>query len=59
LEKLQEIVEDIAKNQTLMMNRIINLERAQQQAPRPPFKGQQIYCGKTPNGGKNSTTFLR
>jgi hypothetical protein len=40
LAKLQLIVDDMVKTQELMMNRIVNLERAQQQAPRVPYKGQ-------------------
>jgi hypothetical protein len=40
LEKLQLTVDVMVKNQELMMNRIFNLERAQQQAPRPPYKGK-------------------
>jgi hypothetical protein len=37
---------DLERNQTLMMNRITNLERAQQQAPKPPFKGQPQNPGQ-------------
>jgi hypothetical protein len=40
LEKLQLIVDGMVKTQELMMNRIFNLERSQQQAPRPPYKGK-------------------
>jgi hypothetical protein len=40
LEKLQLIVDGMVKTQELMMNRIVNLERTQQQAPRVPYKGQ-------------------
>jgi hypothetical protein len=40
LVKLQGTVESIVKNQELMMNRIVNLERSQQQAPRLPYKGK-------------------
>jgi hypothetical protein len=40
LEKLQLTVDGMVKTQELMMNRIVNLERAQQQAPRVPYKGQ-------------------
>jgi hypothetical protein len=36
----QLIVDGMVKNQELMMNRIVNLERTQQQAPRVPYKGQ-------------------
>jgi hypothetical protein len=36
----------MARNQTLMIIRIINLERAQQHAPRPPFKGQPQKLGQ-------------
>jgi hypothetical protein len=38
--QLEEIVNDLTKNQTLMMNKISNLERVQKQAPKPPFRGQ-------------------
>jgi hypothetical protein len=40
LEKLQLNVDGMVKTQYLMMNRIINLERAQQQAPKVPYKGK-------------------
>ena len=40
LERLEETVDGIKINQTSIMNIISNLERAQQQAPRSPFKGQ-------------------
>jgi len=40
LAKLQLTVDGMVKTQELMMNRIVNLERAQQQAPRPPYKGK-------------------
>ena len=40
LEKLQTTVDGMVKTQELMMNRIVNLERAQHQAPRVPYKGQ-------------------
>jgi hypothetical protein len=40
LEKLQLTVDGMVKTQELMMNRIVNLERAQQQAPRVPYKGK-------------------
>jgi hypothetical protein len=40
LEKLQLTVDGMVKTQELMMNRIVNLERAQQQAPRAPYKGK-------------------
>jgi hypothetical protein len=40
LATLQLTVDGMVKTQELMMNRIVNLERAQQQAPRPPYKGQ-------------------
>jgi hypothetical protein len=40
LEKLQLIVDGMVKTQDLMMNRIVNLERGQQQAPIPPYKGK-------------------
>jgi hypothetical protein len=40
LEKLQLTVDGMVKTQELMMNRIVNLERTQQQAPRVPYKGQ-------------------
>jgi hypothetical protein len=39
LEKLQLTVDGMVKTQELMINRIVNLERAQKQAPRPPYKG--------------------
>jgi len=38
-KRLEEAINDLTKNQTLMMNRITNLKR-EQQAPKPPFKGQ-------------------
>jgi hypothetical protein len=40
LEKLQETMDGMERNQTFMMNRNVNLERAQNQDPMPPFKGQ-------------------
>jgi hypothetical protein len=40
MEKLQATMDGMIKNQELMMNRIVNLERAQNQAPRVPYKGQ-------------------
>ena len=40
LAKLQLTVDGMVKTQELMMNRIFNLERTQQQAPRDPYKGQ-------------------
>jgi hypothetical protein len=40
LAKLQMTMDGMMKNQELMMNRIVNLERAQSQAPRVPYKGQ-------------------
>ena len=40
LTKLQMTVYGMVKTQELMMNRIVNLERTQQQAPRVPYKGQ-------------------
>jgi hypothetical protein len=40
LANLQLTVVGIVKTQELMMNRIVNLERSQQQAPRFPYKGQ-------------------
>jgi hypothetical protein len=51
LAKLQMTMDGMMKNQELMMNRIVNLERAQSQAPRVPYKGQfqkgnQIYKPK-------------
>ena len=39
LAKLQLTVDGMVKTQELMMNRIVKLERAQQQAPRPTYKG--------------------
>ena len=40
LEKLEMTMDGMMKNQELMMNRIVNLERAQHQAPKVPYKGQ-------------------
>jgi hypothetical protein len=40
LAKLRMTVDGMVKTQELMMNMIVNLERAQQQAPRVPYKGQ-------------------
>jgi hypothetical protein len=40
LEKLQLIVDVMVENQELMMNRFVNLERAQQKSPRVPYKGK-------------------
>jgi hypothetical protein len=40
LAKLQLTVYGMVKTQELMMNRIFNLERTQQQSPRIPYKGQ-------------------
>jgi hypothetical protein len=39
LEKLQLTLDGMVKTQELMMNRIFNLERTQQQTPRVPYKG--------------------
>jgi hypothetical protein len=51
LAMLQMTMDGMMKNQELIMNRIANLERAQSQAPRVPYKGQfqkgnQIYRPK-------------
>jgi hypothetical protein len=51
MEKLQANMDDMIKNQELMMNRTVNLERAQNKAPRIPYKGQfqrenQVYKPK-------------
>jgi hypothetical protein len=48
MEKLQETMDGMIKNQELMMNRIDNLERAHRHEPRVPYKGQfqrgnQVY----------------
>jgi hypothetical protein len=40
LEKLQLTIDGMINTQELMMNRIVNLERTQQQDPRVPYKGQ-------------------
>jgi hypothetical protein len=40
MAKLQATMDGMIKNQELMMSRIVNLERAQSQAPRVPYKGQ-------------------
>jgi hypothetical protein len=40
LEKLHLTVDGMVNTQELMMNRIFNLERTQQQDPRVPYKGQ-------------------
>jgi hypothetical protein len=40
LDKLQLTVDGMVKTQELMMNRIFNLDRTQQQAPRFPYKGK-------------------
>jgi hypothetical protein len=40
LAKLQMTMDGMMKNQELMMNRIVNLERPQSQASRVPYKGQ-------------------
>jgi hypothetical protein len=40
LAKLQMTIDGMEKTQELMMNRIVNLERAQHQAPKVPYKGQ-------------------
>jgi hypothetical protein len=51
LAKLQMTMDGIMKDQELMMNRIVKLERAQSQAPSVPYKGQfqkgnRIYRSK-------------
>jgi hypothetical protein len=51
MAKLQATMDGMIKNQELMMTRIVNLERAQSQAPRVPYKGQfqrgnQVYKSK-------------
>jgi hypothetical protein len=51
MAKLQATMDGMMKNQELMMTRIVNLERAQNQAPRVPYKGQfqrgnQVYKPK-------------
>ena len=38
-ERIEETINDLAKNQALMMNIITNLEREHQQAQKPPFRG--------------------
>jgi hypothetical protein len=40
LTNLQLTIDGMVKTQELMMNRIFNLERSQQQDPRVPYKGQ-------------------
>jgi hypothetical protein len=40
MAKLQATMDGMIKNQELMMSRIVNLERAQSQAPRVLYKGQ-------------------
>jgi len=40
LAQIEETMNDLARNQTLMMNKITNLERVKQQSRKPPFKGQ-------------------
>jgi hypothetical protein len=40
LENMQLTVDGMVNSQELMMNRIVNLEGAQQQAPTVPYKGQ-------------------
>jgi hypothetical protein len=40
LVKLQMTIDGMLKNQEQMMNRIVNLERAQHQAPMVSYKGQ-------------------
>jgi hypothetical protein len=40
LENLQLIVDGMVNTQELMMNRIVNLEISQQQAPRARYKGK-------------------
>jgi hypothetical protein len=39
-EQLEEAINDLAKNETLMMNKITNLEREQKKAPKPPLRDQ-------------------
>jgi hypothetical protein len=39
-KQLEEAMNNLTKNQILMMNRITILERAQQEASKPPFRGQ-------------------
>ena len=39
-ERLEENMNDLTKKQTLMMNRITNLERALPEPPKPSFMGQ-------------------
>jgi hypothetical protein len=53
-QRIEEAINDLTKNQTLMMNKITNLERAQQQATKPPFRGQpqrssQAWKPRAPN----------
>ena len=48
LAKLQMTMDGMMKNQELMMNGIVNLERAQSQAPRVPYKAYS----------KNGTKFI-
>jgi hypothetical protein len=38
--QIEEVINDLAKNQTFMMNKITNLERSHKQAPKPAFRGQ-------------------
>jgi hypothetical protein len=38
LARIEETMNDLVKNQTLMTNKITNLERAQSQTQDPPFK---------------------
>jgi len=51
MEKLQATMDGMIKNQEQMMNKIVNLERAQNQATRVPYKGHfqkgnQVYKPK-------------
>ena len=53
-QRIQEAINYLAKNQTPMMNMITNLERSQQQATKPPFRGQperpsQAWKHRSPN----------
>jgi hypothetical protein len=39
-QKIEEAINGLAQTQTLLMNKVTNMERIQQQIMRPPYKGQ-------------------
>jgi hypothetical protein len=60
-QKIEEAINGLAQTQTLLMNKVTNMERIQQQMVRPPYKGQpqrpnQSWKPRPPNEQKVPNT---